>query len=194
MPLQSKITTKEDNINKSIVSRNHFDIINCIMKKIFSIIMVMALCSISFVSAKKKAESQNLEIDYSTLTAETVVELIPGARYEFLFINLPENITSTQLKKRFSGKFVNVRGKREKVESATSSHRVRMKKANVGFEGKVRLKLYEKLANSDDDSNDDSNDDNSSLTKRTNDNNNNDNVLVDTIEFTITIPEPEVES
>ena len=154
------------------------------MKKFSSIVLafVLILTGYSFVNAKNNKESTTITVDYSTLDSETVVELETKTNYQIEFINLPANISSTQLKKQFSGKFMNIRGKREKVSDASSSHRVRVKKAAPGFEGTVRLKLYEKVSSENGDDSSDENGDTASF--RTNDE---DNVLVETIQFTFSV-------
>jgi hypothetical protein len=158
------------------------------MRKFISILAFSCILATSFCAsfAKGKKEISTLEVDYTTLNGETVVELAENTNYQIEFINLPENISSTQLKKRFSGKFMNIRGKREKTSDLSSSHRVRVKKAKAGFEGKVRLRLFEKIEASDDDGNDDDSDDEGSTKLRNEDK---DNLLVETIEFTLQIPE-----
>jgi hypothetical protein len=155
------------------------------MKKILSVVMVIALSltSINVANAKKRAESQELEIDYTTLTNETIVELTADTDYQISIINLPDNVSSTKLSKRFSGKVINIRGKREKTTNNSSSHRVKVKTAEQDFEGTVRLSLFEKTL--DDSDEDDSDNDNEGSELRSGDNE--DNILLETIEFTFKV-------
>jgi len=156
------------------------------MKKL--LILVLVIFTTSSVLAKR-IKREILEIDYSTLSTETILSLEPGKEYNFRFSNLPINITSTKLKKSFKGSFINISSSRQKANTDfTTTHRVRTKKLYDGMLA-VTLELYEKSQNnSDDDSNDDSksrkgSDDDFSTDQ-------DDNILVESINFNIQVSLP----
>jgi hypothetical protein len=156
------------------------------MKKL--LILVLVIFTTSSVLAKR-IKREILEIDYSTLSTETILSLEPGKEYNFRFSNLPKNITSTKLKKSFKGSFINISSSRQKADADfTTTHRVRTKKLYDGMLA-VTLELYEKSPNnSDDDQNDDSKSRKGSDDDFSNDQD--DNILVESINFNIQVSLP----
>jgi hypothetical protein len=155
------------------------------MKKFLILILVIFTTSSAFA---KRIKRESLEIDYSTLSIETILSLEPSKEYNLKFINLPENISSTKFKKNFKGSFVNISSSREKVDpDFSSTHRVRTKKIYDGLLA-VTLELYEKAQNNSDDSNDD---DEKSLVRKGSDDDSShgpeDNILVESINFNIQV-------
>lgn len=156
------------------------------MKKFFILILVIFTTSSAFA---KRIKREYLEIDYSTLNIETILSLETSNEYNLIFVNLPENISSTKFKKNFKGSFVNISSSREKVDpDFSSTHRVRTKKIYDGLLA-VTLELYEKTQNNSDDSNDD--DDKKSLIRKGSDDDSSDgsedNILVESINFNIQV-------
>jgi hypothetical protein len=156
------------------------------MKKIY--ILIFALLLANPILAKR-SKRENLEIDYSSLSSDTVLTLVPSKEYNLKISNLPENITSTKLKKSFKGSFLNISSSREKVSKDFNSfHRLRTKKSYDGLLS-VTLELYEKNKHGSEDDSDDSDDDSRSRKSSGSDSLNGyeDNILVESINFNIQV-------
>jgi two-component sensor histidine kinase len=140
------------------------------MKKIILLILVLILSQP--VLAKKRSKA-SLQVDYATLTAETVINLNPNTEYNIIFINLPSEITSTKLRKQFKRTFIDISSSRRKVYNSSSTHRVRTFKVYNDLLS-TKLNLYKKIKSKRNSKTDDDKD----------------NILVSSVSFNFTVPTP----